>query len=122
MSDERTEAERIDPSIGVGPDDPRYRGFRIREYWMATTVSSTRGEDWEGPLWITPQVAKAFGFSSPGPAMANDQRSLAVIRKWAEWMTRENAGLIIRIRHFVTEGPDEVIGQVVIEAPRRTQD
>lgn len=103
MSERRSEAERIDPHEHIDPDDPRYDGFRIAEYWIATALSP---DNQEAPLFVTPQMARDFHLAD-GPAMASDERRLMHLREYAHWMaTHYHAE--IRIRHFVPEGDDEV--------------
>jgi len=99
-----TEAEGIDPGVHIDPDDTRYDGFRIREYWVLT---STAGDNQEAPLFVTGPQARAFHLSF-GPAMASDERRHRHLREYAAWMAEGNPGLELRLRHFVPEGDDEV--------------
>jgi hypothetical protein len=102
---EKTEAEQIDPKQHIDPDDPRYDGFRLREYWVAT---STAGDNQEAPLFVGDQMGRDFHLS-PGPAMAADERRLLHLREYADFMAKRFK-VEIRIRHFVAEGDDEVFG------------
>jgi hypothetical protein len=98
-----TEAEGIPPEQHISDDDPRYDGFRIREYWMLTT---TGPDNQEAPLWVTEPQAVRFHLS-PGPSMASDARRLHHLRQYAQWMADGNPGMTFVIRHFVPEGDDE---------------
>lgn len=106
--DDRTPAERIDPAIHIDQDDPRYDGFRIREYWILTAVAP---DNQEAPLFLPPHLAQRFHLSV-GPAMAADQRRLVNLREFAKW-ARDELGWELRLRHFVPEGEDEVFGTEV---------
>ena len=102
-SDDRTEAERIDPAEHVDKDDPRYDGFRIREYWMAT---ATAPDNQEAPILVTTGLAAHFHLT-PGPAMASDERRARHLREFAAWVAREFQWEV-QVRHFVPEGEPEV--------------
>lgn len=99
-----TEAERIDPSVHIDQDDPRYDGFRIREYWMATAVAP---DNQEAPLFVVPGYMTEKFHLAPGPAMAADERRLLHLREYAAWSAKQYE-CEVRIRHFVPEGDDEV--------------
>lgn len=102
--DERTEAERVDPAENIDIDDPRYDGFRIREYWVATTVAP---DNQEAILGINPVEAMSFNLTL-GVAMATDERRLVRLRAYAEYAA-EKFSVEIKIRHFVpVEGEDEI--------------
>jgi hypothetical protein len=98
-----TEAEGIDPHEHIHPDDPRYAGFRINEYWMATALAP---DDQEAPLLVEPQMGADFHLP-PGPAMAADERRLIHLREFAAWSAQVH-DCEVRIRHFVPEGEPEV--------------
>jgi hypothetical protein len=102
--DEGTAAERIDPHEHIDPDDPRYDGFRIREYWIATAIAP---DNQEAPLFVTPQMASDFHLS-PGPAMSADERRRLHLRDYAQWIATHYEHEV-RIRHFVPEGEPELI-------------
>jgi hypothetical protein len=102
---EKTEAENVDPREHIDPDDPRYDGFRLREYWVATAVAP---DNQEAPLFVVPQMASDFHLS-PGPALAADERRLLHLREYAQWAADAHQ-CEVRIRHFVAEGDDEVYG------------
>ena len=104
MDDERTEAERIDSRWHVSASDPRYDGFRIREYWIATAVGP---DNQEGPLFVEPITAFRFHLS-PGPAMAADERRLRHLREFAAIAARES-GYEVRVRHFVPSDEDDEV-------------
>lgn len=104
MSD-RTEAERIDPHEHIHKDDPRYDGFRIHEYWMATAIAP---DNQEAAVLVTAGLASQFHLS-PGPAMAADGRRLVHLREFAAWVAREFL-VEVRVRHFVPKGEPEVYG------------
>jgi len=98
-----TEAENIPPEQHVHPDDPRYDGFRIKEYWALTML----GEDnQEGMIWVDTARAIRYHMIS-GPGMASDERRLLHLRDLARDLVKEH-GVELRIRHFVVEGEDEV--------------
>jgi hypothetical protein len=103
--DEKTEAERLDPREFVDQDDPRYNGFRIREWWMATAVDPA--DNTEGPLFVSGLMAQMFNLM-PGPAMAADERRLHNLRDFAAWSAAQY-GTTICIRHFKPEGDPEII-------------
>jgi hypothetical protein len=103
MTDDRTEAERLDPRQYVDADDPRYKGFRIKEYWIATAIES---DDMEAPLYVSPLMAVMFHLM-PGPAMAADERRLENLRDFAAWSATQ-FGVIVYIRHFKPEGEPEI--------------
>ena len=79
----RTEAETADPGEHMHPDDPRYDGFRIREYWILTAVAP---DNQEAPLLISPNAGAQYHLAD-GPAMAADQRRLGTCastpRRWS---------------------------------------
>ena len=108
MSDERTPAERLDPEEHIDKDDPRYDGFRIREYWMLTAIGP---DNQEAPVLVDTRAAYRFHLAI-GPAMAADQRRLLHLREFAAYVAStfsdgDDPGL--KIRHFVPEGQDEEI-------------
>lgn len=106
MTDDRTEAEKIDPSIHIDQDDPRYDGFRIHEYWMLT---ATGPDNQEAPLYVNRAVAVQYHLAE-GPAMAADPRRLEHLRDYARAMIKvfgKEAGEL-KIRHFVPDGRDEI--------------
>ena len=43
-----TEAENIPAEQHIDPDDPRYDGFRIKEYWALTMLGEDNQEAWSG--------------------------------------------------------------------------
>ena len=98
-----TEAEQIDPHEHVDPNDPRYKGFRIKEYWIAT---STDGDDQESPIFVDLINARKFSISA-GVAMASDRRRLYHLRKFVKHMS-DYYGAVITIRHFIPEGEPEI--------------
>ena len=104
--DRLTEAERVDPAEHVDDDDPRYDGFRIRDYWILTAIGP---DDQEAPLWVTEGHARIFHLSI-GVSMASDERRLHHLRQYAAWITEANPGMGLRIRHFVPEGEPEIFG------------
>lgn len=103
--EERTLAERTPLSEHIDDEDLRYAGFRIREYWILTSVDDL---DMESALFVTLPNALHFHLSQ-GPAMAADERRLAHLVEFAEWLAKENPGVELRIRHFVPEGEDRII-------------
>lgn len=102
-----TEAEHIDPTEHVSSADPRYDGFRIKEFWILTSASG--GDDQEALLWLDPTTAHHFHLT-PGPTMASDERRLVHLREYAKWVTGANPGYQLKIRHFIPEGEDECFG------------
>jgi hypothetical protein len=103
MTDDRTDAEKIDPTEFVDADDPRYKGFRIKEYWMATAIDH---DDMEAPLFVSPLMATMFHLAY-GPAMAADERRLINLREFAAWSASQY-GIPIYIRHYVPDGDPEI--------------
>jgi len=99
-----TEAERLPPEQHIDQDDRRYDGFRIREYWLATTIGD---DDQEAALGVGAESMRRYHLP-PGPAMAADQRRLIHLRQFAADCAKD-FGLAVRIRHFVADGVDEVI-------------
>jgi len=93
----------MDPREYVHPDDPRYKGFRIREYWLATALDP---DDMEAPLYVSPLMAQMFHLAV-GPAMAADERRLENLRDFAAWMATQ-FGTIVYIRHFKPDGEPEI--------------
>ena len=104
MDAERTPAEH-DPAEHIDSDDPRYDGFRIREYWIATAIAP---DNQEAPLWVPPSVALSYHLSE-GVAFAADERRLKHLRDYVR-MVVKGSDVQVRIRHFVPEGEDEVFG------------
>jgi len=104
MADDRSEAERIDPAEHIDPNDPRYAGFRIREYWALTCIDP---DNQEAMIWINNRMAADFHLT-PGPAMAADERRLLHLREFGQ-RAADELGYELRLRHFVPEGEAEVI-------------
>jgi hypothetical protein len=98
-----TEAEHVDPHEHVDPDDPRYDGFRIAEYWMATAISP---DNMEAAVFVGLTEAERFHLY-PGPALAADARRLVHLREYARWAA-QFYNVEIRVRHFVPEGEPEI--------------
>lgn len=101
--DFETEAERIDPAEHIDPDDPRYDGFRVREYWMATAVAP---DNQEAPVYVDPMMAQKFHLAV-GPAMAADERRARHLRELAAWVAQEYE-TEIHVRHFMPKGDPEI--------------
>ena len=91
-----TEAENIPPEQHIDPDDPRYDGFRINEYWALTAIGD---DNQEGMIYIDAELAARFSMIA-GPAMASDQRRLLHLRELAAEAAVQH-GIELRIRHFV---------------------
>jgi hypothetical protein len=103
MTDDKTEAERLDPREFVDQDDPRYKGFRIHEYWIATCIDP---DDMEAPLFVDPVMARMFNLGV-GPAFAADERRLHNLREFASWSATQ-FGVIVYIKHFTPDGEPEI--------------
>jgi hypothetical protein len=103
MGDDKTEAEKLDPREMIDPEDPRYKGFRIREYWVALAIDP---DDMEAPLFVSPLMAHMFNLA-PGPALAADERRLKNLRDFAAWSATQ-FGVVVYIKHFKPEGEPEV--------------
>ena len=103
MTDDKTEAEKVDPTEHVDQDDPRYKGFRIREYWVATAIGP---DDMEAPLFVSLEMATMFNLA-PGPALAAGERRLHNLREFAAWSATQWV-ISIDIRHFVPDGDPEI--------------
>jgi hypothetical protein len=101
----RTEAERVDPREHISAEDPRYDGFRIREYWMLTAVAP---DNQEAPVFVHRDYA-ARHHLPVGPALAADERRREHLRELGQEMAQK-FGTPFKIRHFVADGEDEVIG------------
>lgn len=105
MSDDRTEAERIDPHERISSDDPRYNGYRITEYWLATSIQE--GSDQESAIGLDAIGAMRFNLNM-GPAMAADERARLNLEEFARWAASSHQ-IEVRIRHFEATGRDQVI-------------
>lgn len=104
MTDDRTAAERMNPREFVDQDDERYKGFRIKEYWIATAIDP---DDMEAPLFVDPVMARMFNLSV-GPAFAADERRLHNLREFASWSATQ-FGISIYIKHFKPDGDPEIM-------------
>jgi hypothetical protein len=103
MSDDKTAAEKVDPKEFVDADDPRYKGFRIKEFWVAMAIDA---DDMEAPLFVSPLMAQMFNLAF-GPAMAADERRLVNLREFAAWAASQY-GTCVYIRHFKPDGDPEI--------------
>lgn len=87
----------------IDTDDPRYDGFRINEYWIATARAP---DNQEAMLWVNGHEVIRYHLAG-GPAMAADERRLAHLREYAQDVA-ETHHVDVHIRHFVSDGKTEV--------------